>query len=135
MSSPTPPPPPPPGGTPPPPPPPGGGFPPAAPPPPPGGGFPPPPPPPGVAPAGGGNNGMAIASLVCALVGVCCGVGSILGIIFGFIALNQIKRTGQGGAGMAKAGIIIGFVLIALWIIYVIVMAATGNSYYYWKVG
>lgn len=106
------------------------------PPPPPGGGYPPPPPPPpGVAPAGGKNNGMAIASLVCALVGICCGVGSILGIIFGFIALNQIKRTGQGGAGMAKAGIIIGFVLIALWIIYVIVMAATGNTYYYWQVG
>ena len=32
------------------------------------------------------------------------------GIILGFVALNQIKKTGQPGEGLAKAGIIIGFI-------------------------
>jgi Domain of unknown function (DUF4190) len=67
-----------------------------------------------------GVNAMAVASLVCSLFGwVCLFIGAFLGVIFGFIALGQIKRTGQRGRGMAIAGIIIGIVLIvgvaALW--------------------
>jgi hypothetical protein len=63
---------------------------------------------------------MAVASLVCSLFGwVCLFIGAFLGVIFGFIALGQIKRTGQRGRGMAIAGIIIGILLIvgvaALW--------------------
>lgn len=114
--------------------PPGGGMPPV---PPPGGGFPPPPPPVSGPPAGtsSGNNGLAVASLVLSIVGLCCGIGSILGIIFGFIALNQIKKTGQQGAGLAKAGIIIGIVTLAIGIIYGIWAMATGNSYFYYNVG
>ena len=88
------------------------------------GGYPPPasgyPPPasgyPGAAPAAG-TNGLAIASLVCSVVGVVCGIGSILGIVLGIIAMNQIKRTGQGGRGLALAGIIVGAVLLALGVI------------------
>ncbi|HWS92230.1 MAG TPA: DUF4190 domain-containing protein [Mycobacterium sp.] len=88
--------------------------PPSYPPPPPGGyGYPPPGPgyPP---PRRGGTNGMAVASLVCSLFGWLCLIGPILGLIFGFIALNQIKQTGQGGRGMALAGIIIGGILAAI---------------------
>ena len=57
---------------------------------------------------------MAIASLVCSLLGWLCLIGPILGLIFGFVALNQIKQTGQRGRGMALAGIIIGGILVAL---------------------
>ena len=96
-----------------PPPPPGGyGYP-----PPPGGSYPPPPgggygyPPP---PRSSATNGMAVASLVCSLFGWICGLGPILGLIFGFVALSQIKQTGQRGHGMALAGIIIGAILIVL---------------------
>lgn len=55
------------------------------------------------------SNGLAIASLICSLVGL-----GILGIIFGFIARGQIKRSAgqQQGDGLALAGIIIGFVEI-----------------------
>lgn len=53
------------------------------------------------------NNGLAIAALVTALVGLVCG-GSLLGLIFGIIALVQIRRTGQRGRGMAISGIVIG---------------------------
>jgi Domain of unknown function (DUF4190) len=78
----------------------GGQFPPAPPPPPPGWGSPQPGPPPGRK-----TDGFAIASLVLGIVG-----GSILAIVFGFVARSRIKRTGAGGRGMATAGIILGFI-------------------------
>src|SRR3954452_24834831 len=55
-------------------------------------------------PATTGTNGMAIASLVCAFF---C---TPLGLIFGFIALSQIRERGQGGRGLAIAGIVISIV-------------------------
>jgi uncharacterized protein with PQ loop repeat len=63
-----------------------------------------------------GINAMAVVSLVCSLLGWLCFIGGIFGLIFGFVALNQIKQTGQRGRGMALAGIIIGGILVALWI-------------------
>ena len=44
----------------------------------------------------------------------------IVGIIVGFISLSQIKRTGEKGRGLALTGIIVGIVLIALYIIFII---------------
>ncbi|MEZ0349287.1 DUF4190 domain-containing protein [Mycobacterium sp. pR1184] len=104
-------------------------------PPPPGGSYPPPPPAPGYPPAPGGGyppaaagtNGMAIASLVCSLLGWLCGIGPILGIIFGIIALGKIKQTGEGGRGLAIAGIAIGAVLIVVGIVIGILSAITGT--------
>ena len=61
------------------------------------------------------TNGFAIAALVCPLVA--CGVGSILGIVFGHVARRQIKRTGEGGAGLALAGLIIGYATLGLAVI------------------
>jgi peptidyl-prolyl cis-trans isomerase B (cyclophilin B) len=55
-----------------------------------------------------GTNGFAIASIVCAFL---C---SPLGLVFGIIARSQINRTGQGGAGLATAGIVVSIALIAL---------------------
>jgi uncharacterized membrane protein len=72
-----------------------------------------------------GNSGMAVASLVCSLVGVipCFWVFQIMGLlgtIFGFIGLKQTKNGARGGRGLAMAGTIIGIVLvlacIAFWI-------------------
>lgn len=50
------------------------------------------------------TNGFAIASLVTSLVGF-----SLFGVIFGHIANGQIARTGEGGTGMATAGLVIGY--------------------------
>ena len=50
------------------------------------------------------------------------------GIIFGHIALSQIKRTGQGGRGLAIAGLIAGYILVALTVVLVIALAATDSS-------
>ncbi|SOX51954.1 DUF4190 domain-containing protein, partial [Mycobacterium ahvazicum] len=103
--------------------------------PPPGGSYPPPPPAPGYPPVPGGGyppaaagtNSMAIASLVCSLLGWLCGIGPILGIIFGIIALGKIKQTGEGGRGLAIAGIAIGAVLIVVGIVVGILSAITGT--------
>jgi uncharacterized membrane protein len=89
--------------------------PPSYPPPPPGGyGYQPPPPGGGYGyppPQSVGTNPLAIGSLVCSLLGWACVIGPIVGLILGFVALGQIKQTGQGGRGLAIAGIIIGAVV------------------------
>lgn len=60
------------------------------------------------------TNTLAIASLVASIVGVCCGLGSIIGIVLGVVALNQIKQTRQGGHGLAVAGIAVGVVTLLI---------------------
>lgn len=79
--------------------------------------IPPPAPMPG---ASAPNNQLAVWSLVASCIGFICGVGSIVGIILGFVAKNQIKESGgtQGGDGLATAGIVIGFATILFGILY-----------------
>jgi Domain of unknown function (DUF4190)/Uncharacterised protein family UPF0547 len=57
------------------------------------------------------TNGMAIASLVLGIVWVYW-VGSILALVFGYMAKKQIDESGgtQSGRGMAVAGIVLGWV-------------------------
>jgi hypothetical protein len=64
------------------------------------------------------TNGLAIASLVCGIVG-CFWITAIVAVVLGFIARNQIRESGgmQQGDGLALAGIILGFVWIGLGII------------------
>ena len=85
--------------------------------------VPPPPPPAGPPPgapmpagAGQQTNQMAIWSLVASCVGLLCTVGSIVGIVLGFMAKKQIQESGgtQGGDGLATAGIIIGIATLVL---------------------
>lgn len=70
------------------------------------------------------TNSMATASLVCGVCGFICLVPGILGIIFGFIALGQIKREGTQGRGMAIAGIITG----AIWPVLAVTMSVLMNT-------
>jgi hypothetical protein len=61
------------------------------------------------------TNGMAIASFWCAIASFVLVVTCIPGIVFGHIALRQIKRDPrQGGTSMAIAGIAIGFIILAM---------------------
>jgi hypothetical protein len=41
------------------------------------------------------------------------GLGSLLGVIFGHVALNQIKQRGESGRGLAIAGIVLGYLALA----------------------
>ena len=92
---------------------------------------PPPEPPQGsspVPPAGPGpvappkNSGLAIASLVCGILGlVLCGsmILSILAVAFGAISRGQIRNSGGQlqGEGMALAGLILGIVGVVVGVI------------------
>jgi Domain of unknown function (DUF4190)/Protein of unknown function (DUF2510) len=70
-----------------------------------------------------GTNGMAVAALV---LGICWGYGllSILAIIFGAIGRKQTAERGQGGRGLATAGLILGIVGLAIAAIVIIAAAA-----------
>jgi Domain of unknown function (DUF4190) len=55
------------------------------------------------------TNGLAVAALVLGILWLCA-VGSILAIVFGLVALGQIKRSAQDGKGLAIAGLVLGIV-------------------------
>ncbi|HEY5025673.1 MAG TPA: DUF4190 domain-containing protein [Acidimicrobiales bacterium] len=61
------------------------------------------------APPGPRSNGLAVASLVLGILWVWW-LGSILALVFGYVALGQIKRSHEGGRGMAIAGVVLGWV-------------------------
>lgn len=81
---------------------------------------------PGYAPYGAGygypappaNNGLAVASLVLGIAGLIIIpiIGSIAGAITGHMARKQIRERGEGGDGMALAGLITSYVGAVLWI-------------------
>ena len=79
------------------------------------------------------TNGMAVASLVLGILGLFTsfflfGIGSILALIFGYIGRNKIRQTGENGSGMAIAGIVLGWIGVALAIIAIIVGIAAVNT-------
>lgn len=75
------------------------------------------------------TNGLAIGSLVCGLFWV-CGLGSVAGVILGYIALRQIRREPLRlkGRGMAIAGITLGW----LGIVGLAVLVSLGIQF--WKI-
>lgn len=78
------------------------------------------------------TNGLAIASFILGLVGwMACGVGSVVAVILGFVARSQIRNSHgrQGGDGLALAGIILGFLAIALVVLFFVIGSiANSNS-------
>ena len=72
-----------------------------------------------------GTSGLAIASLGCGLVQLVFGpLTAIPAIVFGHVALHQIKRTGEQGAGLALAGLILGWATVILIVVAVLIMSA-----------
>jgi uncharacterized protein DUF4190 len=65
------------------------------------------------------TNGLAVASMVLGILWVYW-IGSILALVFGYVARDQIRRTGQGGDGMAVAGIVLGWVGVGFLILGVV---------------
>jgi hypothetical protein len=66
------------------------------------------------------TNGLALASLFCGLAQFLVGpLGTIPAIVFGHMARNQIKRTGEQGAGLALVGLALGYGAVVLGIILV----------------
>lgn len=75
----------------------------------------------------GRTPGLAVASLICGLLGISIlpGIGSLLAVVFGHLAMSRIKRRGassQRGMGLAMTGVSLGYV--ALIVILVVLIAA-----------
>ncbi len=79
------------------------------------------------------TNGLAIAALIC---GVCqvffWFLAGIPAIVLGHLARKQIRQSGEAGDGMALAGLILGYVGLALTVLFVVVIViiaiAAANS-------
>jgi hypothetical protein len=74
----------------------------------------------------GGTDGMAIASLVTALVGI-----PIAPIILGHMARTRIRESGgfKTGDGLAIAGLVIGYIqLVFLGIVLILLLSASGSG-------
>jgi hypothetical protein len=70
------------------------------------------------------TNGLAVASLACGLAQFVFGpLPTIPAIVLGHVARHQIRRTGEQGAGMALAGLLLGWAAIALGIIAILGLA------------
>jgi hypothetical protein len=99
--------------------------------------------PPAPVPAGPPTNGMAVAAMVLSISGIatliCYGAGALLaivGAILGHVARKQIRERGEAGDGMALAGVIVGWITVALGVlglaaivIFFVWLANTDTSY------
>lgn len=65
------------------------------------------------------TNGLAIGSLVCSLFWFFW-VGSVVGVIFGHVSLAQIRRNHEEGTGLAVAGLVIGYLGLAMLMLLII---------------
>jgi hypothetical protein len=73
------------------------------------------------------TNGLAIAALVCGIVQF-SGLfpAGIVAIILGHMAQRQIRQTEEDGYGLAKAGLILGYIGITLAIVGLVVALLVG---------
>lgn len=75
-------------------------------------------------------DGLAITSFILSLLWIGW-LGSILAVIFGHIALHNIRRTQASGRGLAIAGLILGYAglcTLALVILFGIVGSVSGSG-------
>ncbi len=88
-----------------------------------------PPPPPPMMLAQPKTNGLAVASMVLGIVWVYW-IGSVLALVFGYMAKNQIDQShGQeGGRGMAIAGIVLGWIGVGTFLLVIFVGVATRTT-------
>lgn len=72
-------------------------------------------PPPSAAP----SSGLATASMVLGICGfVTCGITSVLAVVLGHVAEVQTRHNAMAGRGNAVAGLVLGYVVLAPWVIF-----------------
>jgi hypothetical protein len=69
------------------------------------------------------TSGLAITALVLGILG-----GAILAVIFGHVALSDIRKTGKEGRGMAVAGLVLGYIETAFWVLIIVLFAAAASA-------
>ncbi len=75
------------------------------------------------------TNGLAVASLVLGILWIYW-VGSILALVFGYVAMIQIRERNEGGHGLAVAGIVLGWVGVGIGsiaLVLALIAACTGS--------
>jgi hypothetical protein len=72
---------------------------------------------------------LAIVSMVCGMVALVLGPLAILAIVFGHIVRGQVRRTGEGGRGIATAGLILGYLVLIVGIALVVAFLASLPSW------
>ncbi|MGA9346880.1 MAG: DUF4190 domain-containing protein [Nocardioidaceae bacterium] len=73
------------------------------------------------------TNGLAIASMVLGILWIYW-IGSILALIFGYVARKQIRERNQSGDGMAIAGIVLGWIGVGVIGLLILVFAIAGTT-------
>jgi hypothetical protein len=73
------------------------------------------------------TNGFAIASMVLGIIWIYW-IGSILALVFGYIARGQIRRSqgAQSGDGMAIAGIVLGWIGVGILLLLIVLGVGIG---------
>ena len=74
-----------------------------------------------------GTNGLAIASMVLGILWIYW-IGSILALVFGYVARSQIRQRNEGGNGMAIAGIVLGWIGVATLVAMIILLVVISNE-------
>ena len=71
------------------------------------------------------TNGVAVASMI---FGIIPFFGGIPAVILGHMARSQIKRTGDRGDGMAVAGLVLGYLWVALFVLGILMGVASSHG-------
>lgn len=64
----------------------------------------------------------AMISLILSCAGFACCLTAPVGVVFGHIAMGKIKRGEEDGRGMALAGLIVGYIVSAGYLAYIVFM-------------
>lgn len=88
-------------------------------------------------PRNAGTSGMAVTAMILGIlslvffwVPILGGLGAVIAVVLGFIGRSSAKKRGVGGAGMALAGIITGFLALAGNILLTIWLATAGGWFF-----
>ncbi|MEE1940506.1 DUF1707 and DUF4190 domain-containing protein [Streptomyces sp. TRM 70361] len=75
------------------------------------------------------NNSSATASLVCAvLIPFTAGITAVPAVILGHKARAEIRRTGEGGDGMATVGLVLGWLSIGAFLLFLLSVVAAAAA-------
>jgi hypothetical protein len=68
------------------------------------------------------TNSAAVVSLIFGIVSwfLCPLIGGIVAVITGHMAHSQIKRSGEGGAGLATSGMVLGYIHLAAAAVFIV---------------
>jgi hypothetical protein len=70
------------------------------------------------------TNGLAVGALVCGILEFfTLGIAAVPAVILGHMARGQIRRTGERGDGMAITGLVLGWMAIAGWALFILLLS------------